>query len=189
MVRLSIISITTTFSFASTQVQKGGSEAPKGKKGKKPPAGKGGKGGPAKADAQQKGSIKGLTQYRTPEAGVVVLVGRNNLQNERITFQVARAHDIWLHARGVPGSHVLVRCDPGQDLPDADLKFAADVAAYFSKARNSSNVPVDRVSPKGISRVPGAGPGMVQFDKTEVIWGDPRRAQALLEGSDAPVSQ
>jgi predicted ribosome quality control (RQC) complex YloA/Tae2 family protein len=50
-------------------------------------------------------------------------------------LQVARVHEVWLHARGVPGSHVVLRCEPGQDVDDSDMQFAADVAAYFSKAR------------------------------------------------------
>lgn len=60
---------------------------------------------------------------------------RNNQQNERITFSLARAHELWLHARGVAGAHVLLRLDPGQEAEDDDLAFAADVAAFFSKAR------------------------------------------------------
>lgn len=63
------------------------------------------------------------------------LLSRNNLQNERITFSLARAHELWLHARGVAGAHVLLRLEPGQDAEEQDLEFAADVAAYFSKDR------------------------------------------------------
>ena len=64
-----------------------------------------------------------------------MLVGRNNLQNERIAFPVAKAHELWLHARGVAGANVLLKLEPGQDAEDDDLAFAADVAVYFSKAR------------------------------------------------------
>ena len=66
-----------------------------------------------------------------------VLVGRNNRQNDELTHKVARPTDVWLHARGVPGAHVLLRRpndEPG-DVPAADLQFAADLAAWFCKVQ------------------------------------------------------
>lgn len=90
-----------------------------------------GRGGTGKKDRP----TAGLLEVRRTSGSPAVLVGRNNLQNDRITFSLARAHELWFHARGVAGAHVLLRLEPGQDVEDVDLAFAADVAVYFSKAR------------------------------------------------------
>ncbi|CAN0026136.1 unnamed protein product, partial [Ectocarpus sp. 8 AP-2014] len=103
------------------------------------------------------------------------LCRRNNQQNERITFSLARTHELWLHARGVAGAHVLLRLDPGQEAEDDDLAFAADVAAFFSKARQSASTPVDYISPKMVKKLGGGGPGMVKFDGAKVVRGEPGR--------------
>lgn len=107
---------------------KGRKTAKSSKKGHKNGAG-GGSGG------SKDSSAAGLLELRREPDSPAVLVGRNNLQNERITFSVAKAHELWFHARGVAGAHVLLRLQPGQDADDSDLAFAADVAAYFSKGR------------------------------------------------------
>eukprot|EP00612_Vaucheria_litorea_P001508 CAMPEP_0171456042 /NCGR_PEP_ID=MMETSP0945-20130129/2693_1 /TAXON_ID=109269 /ORGANISM="Vaucheria litorea, Strain CCMP2940" /LENGTH=438 /DNA_ID=CAMNT_0011981399 /DNA_START=962 /DNA_END=2279 /DNA_ORIENTATION=+ len=123
---------------------------------------------------EKQASLKGLLQLKSPTDSVVVLIGRNNLQNDKISFQLAKSHEVWMHARGVPGSHVLMRFEPGENVSECDLQFAANLAAFYSKARNSAKVPIDVVSPKNLKRVSGAGPGMVQFVKSTVMWGDPR---------------
>lgn len=96
-----------------------------------------GKGGGARGagGGKKESPTAGLLELRRAPESPAVLVGRNNLQNDRITFSVARAHELWFHARGVAGAHVLLRLEPGGDAEDGDLAFAADVAVYFSKAR------------------------------------------------------
>ncbi|CBN77904.1 conserved unknown protein [Ectocarpus siliculosus] len=145
-----------------------------GKKGK---GGGGGRGGGGKKEAP----TAGLLELRREPGAPAVLVGRNNQQNERITFSLARGHELWLHARGVAGAHVLLRLDPGQEVEDDDLAFAADVAAFFSKARQSASTPVDYISPKMVKKLGGGGPGMVKFDGAKVVRGEPgRRIFALV---------
>ncbi|CAN0141838.1 unnamed protein product [Ectocarpus sp. 6 AP-2014] len=144
-----------------------------GKKGK---GGGGGRGGGGKKEAP----TAGLLELRREPGAPAVLVGRNNLQNERITFSLARAHELWLHARGVAGAHVLLRLDPGQEAEDDDLAFAADVAAFFSKARQSASTPVDYISPKMVKKLGGGGPGMVKFDGAKVVRGEPGRVEAAV---------
>lgn len=102
----------------------------RGKHGKRAGGGEGRKSGKT-AESQ----TADLLKLRREAGSPVVLVGRNNLQNDRITFSVGRAHELWFHARGVAGAHVLLRLEPGQEAEEDDLAFAADVAVYFSKAR------------------------------------------------------
>ncbi|CAB1119421.1 unnamed protein product [Ectocarpus sp. CCAP 1310/34] len=147
-----------------------------GKKGKGGGGGRGGGGGGGKKAPP----TAGLLELRREPGAPAVLVGRNNQQNERITFSLARAHELWLHARGVAGAHVLLRLDPGQEVEDDDLAFAADVAAFFSKARQSASTPVDYISPKMVKKLGGGGPGMVKFDGAKVVRGEPGRVEAAV---------
>uniref|UniRef100_A0A7S3XPB0 NFACT RNA-binding domain-containing protein n=1 Tax=Heterosigma akashiwo TaxID=2829 RepID=A0A7S3XPB0_HETAK len=135
------------------------------------------------AGRQQKGqkpskkdlSLDGFLKLQRSPSSPVLLVGRNSQQNERLSFKVAREHDVWLHVRGVPGSHCLLRLEPGRDPSPEDLRHAADVAAYHSKARGSSNVPVMYTSPANVKKISGGPPGMVHLMREEVIWADPGR--------------
>ena len=74
--------------------------------------------------------------------GYVIWVGRNSRQNEQVSFKTANAQDIWLHARDVPGAHVVIRND-GRRISEALIAEAAAVAAWYSKRRNDANVQVD----------------------------------------------
>lgn len=114
---------------SSARKSKGGKGGQKGKKAR------GNKNMPRGGTPQRDSPTAGLLELRRAPGCSAVLVGRNNLQNDHITFSVARAHELWFHARGVAGAHVLLRLEPGQDPADEDVMFAADVAAYFSKDR------------------------------------------------------
>lgn len=116
-------------------VAKGKKVRGKGKGGGNAQRSKNGAGGAAGKASRKYSSTIGLLELCRQQGSPVVLVGRNNLQNDRITFSVARAHELWFHARGVAGAHVLLRLQPGQEVEDEDLAFAADIAAYFSKGR------------------------------------------------------
>ncbi|MCP6559368.1 NFACT RNA binding domain-containing protein, partial [Klebsiella pneumoniae] len=72
--------------------------------------------------------------------GIPIIVGKNNKQNEYVTNRLVRQDEIWLHTKDIPGSHVLIR---STDPDEVTLQEAANLAAYFSKARQSSSVPVD----------------------------------------------
>ncbi len=113
--------------------------------------------------------------YRTP-SGFEVLIGRNNRQNEQLTFRSAVAYDLWFHTQEIPGSHVLLRLDPGAVAQEEDLQFTADLAAYYSRARHSDVVPVIYTKPKYVYKPKGAKPGMAIYKQEQIIWGRPHRA-------------
>ncbi|MEW6661659.1 MAG: Rqc2 family fibronectin-binding protein [Bacillota bacterium] len=104
--------------------------------------------------------------------GLAIMVGRNNLQNEYLSLKWARERDFWFHAKDVPGSHVVVRSEKA-DLPPDTLHLAAMLAAYFSKARNSANVPVDYTLAKHVRKLKGGKPGMVIYDHHKTLYVTP----------------
>lgn len=102
--------------------------------------------------------------------GIEILVGKNNKQNEYVTNQLARKNDIWLHTKDIPGSHVVIRSD---NPSEQTLYEAAELAAYFSKAGNSSSVPVDYTKIKHVRKPKGAKPGYVIYDHQKTIYVTP----------------
>lgn len=94
--------------------------------------------------------------------GFTILVGRNNMQNDRLTLKESRNYDMWFHTKNIPGSHVVVVAD-GKEIPDSTLTQAAIIAAVNSKAAESSQVPVDYTLIKNIKKPPAAKPGMVIY--------------------------
>ena len=119
--------------------------------------------------------------YRyTAPSGYEVWVGRNNRQNDILTFRTAVEYDLWFHTQEIPGSHVLLRLDPGAVASEADLQFTADLTAYYSQARESEQVPVTYTKPKYVYKPKGAKPGMVIYKNETVIWGKPQVAKEYL---------
>ena len=119
--------------------------------------------------------------YRlTAPSGVQIWIGRNNRQNDILTFRTAVDYDLWFHTQEIPGSHVLLRLDPGAVASEADLQFTADIAAYYSQARESEQVPVIYTEPKHVYKPKGAKPGMVIYKHETVIWGRPQVAKVYL---------
>ncbi len=104
--------------------------------------------------------------------GMTVLVGKNNKENDYLTFNTAGNRDLWLHTKDIPGSHVIVQSS-GQDLDEKAIFEAAAIAAYHSKARTSENVPVDDVPVKYVKKPAGAKPGMVIFTNNRTVWVNP----------------
>jgi len=100
--------------------------------------------------------------------GLDIFVGRNNRQNDQLTLKTASTNDIWLHTRNIPGSHVIIK-KLQHDIPDSTLLEAAVLAAYHSKARLSSNVPVDYTTVKNVKKPGGAKPGMVIYENFKTI--------------------
>ncbi len=98
----------------------------------------------------------------TTSGGYKLLVGRNNVQNDRLTFKVATKDCIWFHSKDVPGSHVILVTD-GEEPSDNDYTEAASVAAYYSKARQADRVAVDYTRVKNIKKPQGAKPGFVTY--------------------------
>jgi predicted ribosome quality control (RQC) complex YloA/Tae2 family protein len=104
--------------------------------------------------------------------GFTILVGKNSRQNEEVTFHQASSNDTWLHARGVPGAHVIVKAG-GRDIPRSTLEQAASLAAYYSQARGSTSVPVDCTLQRYVRHMKGGGPGMVVYEREKTIHAAP----------------
>ncbi|KAF6261230.1 fibronectin-binding protein A N-terminus-domain-containing protein [Scenedesmus sp. NREL 46B-D3] len=108
----------------------------------------------------------GLRRYVSP-GGFTVLVGRNNKQNDVLSHQVAKAGDIWMHVRGMPGSHTVLRVEAGREPGQEDVQFAADLAAWFSKAREAGKADVIVARAEHLKKFKGAKPGQVLVTKEE----------------------
>jgi len=106
--------------------------------------------------------------------GYTVIAGRNNKENDLITMKMARPDDIWMHARGIPGAHVVLRTDQVEDeIPEETLLVTAGIAAYFSRGRTDSKVAVDYTRRKNVKKPKGARPGMVTYDHQKTIMASP----------------
>ena len=121
-------------------------------------------GGYVKADSGK----KRIKQSKLPPMrfestdGVPIYVGRNNRQNDELTFKMARKDDIWLHAQKVHGSHVIIACG-GKSVPDDTVTQAAQLAAYYAEATGGQNIPVDVTPVKQVKKPPAGKPGMVIY--------------------------
>ena len=100
--------------------------------------------------------------------GFDMYVGKNNLQNEYVTLKLARKDDLWFHVQGMPGSHVIIK-RANKEIPNSTLEEAATLAAYYSKAKNSSNVSVDYTEKKNVKKTANSKPGMVIYDNFKTI--------------------
>ncbi|WP_026689961.1 Rqc2 family fibronectin-binding protein [Alteribacter aurantiacus] len=112
-------------------------------------------------------------KYKSSE-GVDILVGKNNKQNEYVTNRLARQDDTWLHTKDIPGSHVVIR---SQEFTEITLTEAANLAAYFSKARSSGQVPVDYTLIRHVKKPSGAKPGYVIYDQQTTLFVTPDEDQ------------
>ena len=106
--------------------------------------------------------------------GTELLVGRNNRQNDELTLKFASNSDYWLHTKNIPGSHVIVRAK-GQPVSTETLIEAAEYAAYFSKASESENVPVDYTQVRHVHKPQGAKPGMVIYENQKTLYVTPKK--------------
>lgn len=94
--------------------------------------------------------------------GYHIYVGKNNLQNEELTFHLASGNDWWFHAKGIPGSHVIVKTN-GEELPDRTFEEAGKLAAYYSKNRGSEKIEIDYIEKKHVKKPKGGKPGFVVY--------------------------
>ena len=130
----------------------------------------GGKGAQAAKEAENKPAPP-MTVRSTD--GLEIWIGRNNRQNDYLTLKLAAPHDIWLHTKEIPGSHVILRVLPGQPVPERAIHEAAALAAWHSKGRESASVPVDYTLKKHVRKPSGAKPGMVIYDNQKTLWVTP----------------
>lgn len=114
--------------------------------------------------------------------GMTIRVGRNNTQNDRLTFRKSKPDDLWLHAKDAPGSHVVISTN-GKSVPESTLHEAAMLAAYFSRSRDSANVPVDCTEVRNVWKPSGGRPGLALYDHYKTLFVSPDRLQVnfLLE--------
>lgn len=111
---------------------------------------------------QKKVKITSKPFHYISSDGYHMYVGKNNLQNEELTFKFAVGGDWWFHAKGMPGSHVIVKAN-GDSLPDSTFEEAARLAAHYSKGKDQEKVEVDYVEKKQVKKVAGAKPGFVIY--------------------------
>ena len=104
--------------------------------------------------------------------GFKILVGRNNIQNDKLSLKTAMKNDMWLHTQKIPGSHVIIVGD-GKEISDESIEEAAVIAAYYSKAKDSSLVPVDYTRVKALKKPNGAKAGMVIYHEYWTIITNP----------------
>ena len=131
-----------------------------------------------KRSGKEKKELKRATkprEFRT-SGGWRVLVGRNNRQNDQLTTKTADYRDLWLHTQKIHGSHVILCCQ-GQAVPEEDLLQAARLAAYFSQAKDSANVPVDCAAVRYVKKPAGARPGMVTYTNARTLYVTPEEAE------------
>jgi len=100
--------------------------------------------------------------------GFAIYVGRNNRQNEELTFKSARKDDIWLHASKVHGSHVIIAC-AGQSVPDDTVTQAAQLAAHYAETTGGQNIPVDVTPVRQVKKIPNGKPGMVIYHTYKTV--------------------
>jgi predicted ribosome quality control (RQC) complex YloA/Tae2 family protein len=101
--------------------------------------------------------------------GYTILLGKNNVGNDRIVKELSAADDLWLHAQGIPGSHVLVKVKPKEEIPKEVIEEAARLAVFHSKAKGASNVPVFLAEARHVSKFKGAKPGLVRIAKYRTV--------------------
>ncbi len=131
-------------------------------------------GGYLRADAGRKKVKQAKLQPMRFEStdGYPIYVGRNNRQNEELTFKLARKDDIWCHASKVHGSHVIISCG-GTTPPDDTITQAAQLAAYYSETSGGQNIPVDVTAVKQVKKIPNGKPGMVIYHTYKTVIANP----------------
>ena len=128
----------------------------------------------AKPDKRKTRKITSKPFHYISSDGYDIFVGKNNYQNEELTFKVASGNDWWFHAKGIPGSHVIVKSNGQTDLPDRVFEEAGALAAYYSKGRENDKVEIDYIQKKNIKKVAGAAPGFVIYHTNYSLVASPR---------------
>lgn len=127
--------------------------------------------------ARPAASARRPRQFRTAD-GLALLVGRTGLQNDTVTFDIASPDDLWLHARDIPGSHVILRTGGAEAAPES-IEAAARIAAWYSDGRQSTTVPVDVTERRHVRKIKGTGPGMVTYRNERTLQVRPASEEEL----------
>jgi len=139
---------------------------------------------PEKAHAAKPANKSSAPMKFVSSDGISIYVGKNNRQNDSLTLQTARSENIWLHAKNMPGSHVII--DHEGEPPETTLREAANLAAFYSQSRTSAGVPVDYTPRKYVKKPSGARPGMVIYstNRTLYVTPDAQLMQRLRENAE-----
>lgn len=133
------------------------------------------------ASKKKKKTQKSMPMKFISSDGYEILVGRNNKQNDEVTIRMSYSTDIWLHTKNIPGSHTLIRTNGSGEAPDSTILEAAQLAAYYSKAKNSAQVPVDYTQIKNVKKPNGAKPGFVIYEKNNTVYVTPKLFEKVTE--------
>lgn len=129
-----------------------------------------------RASKRKKKPTKPMPEKFVSSTGIAISVGKNNKQNDYLTFKIAHKNDVWLHTKDIPGSHVVIH----DSQPDEQtLREAATLSAYFSKARGSSSVPVDYTEIRHVKKPSGSKPGFVIYFEQKTLYVTPNEAFIL----------
>jgi len=112
--------------------------------------------------------------------GFNIFVGRNNIQNDNLTFKVAHKSDIWFHVKNAPGSHTILKINNEKEITNNVIEVAASLAAFYSKLSNSPKVDIDYTEVRNVKKIPGAKPGMVIYENYKTIYIAPNDGQTFL---------
>lgn len=118
---------------------------------------------------KKKGKVKKAKEYKPKILTYIssheheIMVGKNNLQNDMLTFKISKKEDYWFHSKNIPGSHVIIKTN-GDELADEEFVEAARLAAYYSKAKNSSSVEIDYTKKSNVKKPANAKPGFVIYE-------------------------
>lgn len=123
---------------------------------------------------------KPMPHHYTTSEGFRVFVGKNNKENDILTFKTASSKDLWLHTKDIPGSHTILFAD-GKKFTDESIAEAASMAAFHSKAQLSENVPVDYTQVRHVKKPSGAKPGMVIFTNNKTLYVNPKIPQSIVQ--------
>lgn len=127
-----------------------------------------------RAQGSKKPKITSRPFHYLSSDGFHIYVGKNNYQNEELTFKLASGNDWWFHAKGISGSHVIVKTE-GRELPDRVFEEAGALAAYYSKGRNNDKVEIDYIQRKHVKKAAGGAPGFVIYHTNYSLLADPRK--------------
>ena len=145
---------------------------------------------PGIGGAAKPGGSKPSAASRRPrryelDSGAIIWVGKTGRQNDAVTFEIGRQDDLWLHAREIPGAHVILRPAPGNQALETDIRLAASLAAYYSAGRSSVRVPIDVTERRHVRKIRGAGPGMVTYRHEYTVDVEPQPADSLEQPANA----
>ncbi len=133
-------------------------------------------------DKSKKKNAKSDPLHYVSSDGFNIYVGKNNYQNDYLTMKFAKPNDMWFHTKDIPGSHVLVVCE-NKEIPDTTLYEAAMLAAYNSKAKQGSNIPVDYTEKRNVKKPNGSKPGFVIYltNKTKFVTPDESEIEKIVK--------